>query len=159
MRVVLLLAFALALGCSRYGVHDAESASVAPFGPPSRADAGTFCWYRPTYVGFTQDAKVPVFDNGRLVGAMSSSGYFCWLAEPGPHRVTFGGGAAVSRFFRVQAGERIHLVHQQMPRDVVVVPEHEAAAIAADSRQVAVTEAPDGEMSPQAERVARALAE
>src|SRR5689334_23062273 len=104
-----------AFGCSRYGVRDAQSPDVASFGPPSRSDVGTFCMYRPTYLGFPFNPKIPVYDNGQLVGATSAYGYFCWLAEPGAHRVQFGPGGVADRIFRVQPGERIHLVHQQVP--------------------------------------------
>ena len=110
-------------------------------------------------MGFPFDPKIAVFDNGQLVGATSSYGYFCWLAEPGAHRVTFGPGGMADRVHRVRAGERIHLVHQQVPQDLVVVTEDEAKAIIADSEYLVVTAVPDGEKPPDANRVARAMAE
>lgn len=121
----------LLAACSRYAVSETATPTVAPLGPVPRTDAGTFCLYRPSYAGFPFNPKVAVFDNGQLVGATSAYGYFCWLAEPGAHRVTLGQGA-IDRVFRIRRGERFQLVQQTFPQDIVPVTEADATELVSE---------------------------
>ncbi|MDI3282282.1 hypothetical protein [Polyangium sp. 15x6] len=74
----------LALSCTKYelALHEnAPPGALAPLPP----DAARICVVRPYAVAFLVPAVVR--DNGRLVGMTKGPSYFCYLAEPGVHRI------------------------------------------------------------------------
>ena len=97
----------LASACSAYGLTTRSTPPVAPF---ATADAtrATVCVVR---AGFPAPLyTIAVRDNGALVGATRDGTYFCYLAEPGEHRIvsdaTF--GTRTARLTAV-AGRRYYL--------------------------------------------------
>jgi hypothetical protein len=57
-----------------------------------------------------------VHDNGRLVGATRGSSYFCYLAEPGPHRIRSSRlGVAEEVLLLAEAGRRYYLYQNVDP--------------------------------------------
>ena len=76
------------LGCSSFGVTTSEMPAVAPFTASETGDAKV-CVFR-------SGIPAPLFtttvrDNGALVGATKDRTYFCYLAEPGVHRIVSDG--------------------------------------------------------------------
>jgi hypothetical protein len=109
-RAAIFIGSSAAAACSPYRV-------IVPDPPPLDAlteppeGLGQICVLRPHSIGVLLTS--PVRDNGLLVGATRGPSYFCYLAHPGPHRITAktDGERAVS--VAVQPGETIFL-HQQI---------------------------------------------
>lgn len=82
----LLILTSLWAGCAaRYHVVRTARPQVGPFTP--RPTLATVCILRPQWFGAL--ATFLHYDNGRLVGATQGSGvFFCYLAQPGWHRLT-----------------------------------------------------------------------
>lgn len=76
-RRLALIAFLLVSACGSYRTRPAHD--VGPLAPES------VCVVREA--GEHDDATVPVWDNGRLVGATTGASYFCYPAEPGKHEI------------------------------------------------------------------------
>jgi hypothetical protein len=154
-----LLALCALAGCTTYGVATVSSPPIAAFGPSARPDAATICLYRPTHVGSA--LTIPVRDNGQLVGVTHAYTYFCWLAEPGRHRIAVGGGSdADDRVFDFLAGERLQLQHEiNFGTDTLrIVAEDEARKFAEECAYAVVVSAPPDDGVPPATRVVRAQA-
>ncbi|MDC3954068.1 hypothetical protein [Polyangium jinanense] len=88
-RRALLLALAslaglLALSCTKYELALHENAPPGAFGPLP-PNAARICVVRPYAVASLVPAVVR--DNGRLVGMTKGPSYFCYLAEPGVHKI------------------------------------------------------------------------
>ena len=153
------VAAAMLVGCSGYRTAAVTAPPIAPLGA-SRSDVATVCLYRPTHIGTA--LTIPVRDDGLLVGVTEAYTYFCWLAEPGRHRVSLGGGTdAEDRVFTLAAGERLQLRHEiNIGTDaLLVIDAAEAARLLTECRDHEVVEAPaDDQPLPSASRVARALA-
>jgi hypothetical protein len=74
----------LGSACSAYGVTTSNVPAVTPFGEAT-AQQAEVCVLRggapsPFYT-------IVVYDNDKLVGATQDGTYFCYLAEPGRHRI------------------------------------------------------------------------
>lgn len=70
--------------CTTYTLAQPTEAPIAAFGPASTKSA-TVCVIRPSH--WHLQSTFVVRDDGQLVGATRGESYFCYLAEPGPHRV------------------------------------------------------------------------
>lgn len=80
----LLAALLLAGGCAGYRVEVVDVPRVAPFG--EEPGLGRVCVLRPGAFGAV--AQAVHLDNGVLVGATQGGRvFFCYLAEPGGHRI------------------------------------------------------------------------
>jgi hypothetical protein len=95
----------LATGCLGYQL---ESTTTAPsaFSRPSEK-SGKICVFRPHGLGTSVVA--PVSDNGAIVGATEGSSYFCYLAEPGSHRIRT--GDAPPLVFDVEEHREYYVAH------------------------------------------------
>lgn len=83
MRYVLALLM-LTAGCAGYRVTKADSPPLRPSAAPPQGMAQV-CVFR---LGWpAPKVVIAVRDNGRLVGGTRGSGYFCYLAQPGVHRI------------------------------------------------------------------------
>ncbi len=147
---------ALALcACSGYGTTVASKPPVAAFSPPPEQQA-TVCVFRP-HAGLGAAVLTPVSDNGEIVGATEGQGYFCYLAEPGNHRIAV--DDAVPAKVTVRPGERYYFQHvyargiDQLMR----VDEASARALEAHTRYMILDQAPEGERPPPAIALAKAL--
>jgi hypothetical protein len=79
-----LASLAFLLGCSSYTLAQPTQPPIEAFGPSS-SHAATVCVIRPSHWDLT--ATFVVHDDAQLVGATRGESYFCYLAEPGPHRI------------------------------------------------------------------------
>ena len=99
-------------GCSTYSLMEPNEAPIAAFGPSS-TPAATVCVIRPSHWGLA--VTFVVHDDSTLVGATKGESYFCYLAEPGPHRVVSSRADSNEDFgqvtFHAEAGKRYWL-HQ-----------------------------------------------
>ncbi|HEX8795499.1 MAG TPA: hypothetical protein VF765_31330 [Polyangiaceae bacterium] len=88
-RVSLLASLALSAGCATYALAAPSEPPIAPFGPAPR-QAATVCVIRPSHWSLT--ATYVVHDDGQLVGGLKGESYFCYFAQPGPHRIAVARG-------------------------------------------------------------------
>ena len=87
-RVLTILSVAVGTslaGCSHSRVVTADPPPLDALGAPPDGLA-QICVLRPHSLGALLTG--PVRDNGLLMGATRGPSYFCYLAHPGPHRVT-----------------------------------------------------------------------
>lgn len=80
-----ILPLALLLACAPYEIVQTPSPPVELAGAP-QGNMGKICVVRPQARALSYPAEVR--DNGNLVGATRGQSYFCYLAEPGAHRLT-----------------------------------------------------------------------
>jgi hypothetical protein len=95
----------LATGCSGYQLGRSTTAASA-FSRPAAMSA-KICVFRPHGLGTSVVA--PVSDNGVIVGATEGSSYFCYLAEPGSHRIHT--GDAPPLVFDVEERHEYYIAH------------------------------------------------
>jgi hypothetical protein len=111
-RVILSLSLALcgsAAGCSHYRIVTADPPPLDALAAPPDG-LGQICVLRPHSIGALLTG--PVRDNGLLVGATRGPSYFCYLAHPGPHRVTSRTDYDRTVAVGVQPGETVFLQQQ-----------------------------------------------
>ncbi|UQA54670.1 hypothetical protein [Polyangium aurulentum] len=162
-RSALLAVFALVAGCTSYDVAVRDPAPPAP-SPPGVA---RICVLRPHRVA--QLVPAVVRDNGRLVGMTKGPSYFCYLAEPGLHRIvsTYGDDVdaklgmdevADATIVAAPAGQYFlhHDVKKLMTLSVRWVSPQEAAAMIGESDYVELVAAPEGEALPARGEIVRA---
>jgi hypothetical protein len=92
-RLPILASLALTCGCASYALASPNEPPIEPFGPAPR-QAATVCVIRPSHWSLT--TTFIVHDDGQLVGGLKGESYFCYLAQPGPHRVMITRGDSVS---------------------------------------------------------------
>jgi hypothetical protein len=146
-RIPLFLAAVALSACSGYGVSVAQNPPVQAFAPPP-AEHATVCVFRPHSLGAA--VITPVTDNGRLVGATEGQSYFCYLAEPGEHRVRVDDARPAD--LDVVAGEHYYLRHgfSRGPDTLDLVDEPVARALAKQTLYTVLDEAPEGRRAPPA---------
>ena len=90
-RLPLLASLALTAGCATYALAAPSEPPIAPFGPAPR-HAATVCVIRPSHWSLT--TMYVVHDDAQLVGGLKGESYFCYFAQPGPHRITLSRGGS-----------------------------------------------------------------
>src|SRR5688572_24254317 len=98
--------FAVGSGCSGYRTQRAAASPGTLFAAPAEGLA-TICVFRPHGLGASITSAVS--DNGAIVGATDNSSYFCYQAEPGPHRLRTADAPKLS--LDVKAGKTYYLAH------------------------------------------------
>jgi hypothetical protein len=88
----ILASLGLTAGCATYALAAPNEPPIEPFGPAPR-QAATVCVIRPSHWSLT--TTFIVHDDGQLVGGLRGESYFCYLAQPGPHRVMISRGNSV----------------------------------------------------------------
>ena len=83
-RLSSLASLVLTAGCATYALAAPSEPPIAPFGPAPR-QAATVCVIRPSHWSLT--ATYVVHDDAQLVGGLKGESYFCYFAQPGPHRI------------------------------------------------------------------------
>ncbi|HLV21597.1 MAG TPA: hypothetical protein VKZ49_11970 [Polyangiaceae bacterium] len=144
---------ACAFGCSDYRMRGVEHPPVAAFDVTSE-EAATICVFRPHGLGTSVVA--PVSDNGTVVGATEGSSYFCYLAEPGKHKLRAADAPALT--LEVDVGEQYHVVHElNVAKDRLVrVTSESAQGLASYCNFMSLRQTPEGVAVPAALAVARA---
>ncbi|MCS6914552.1 MAG: hypothetical protein RMK29_03505 [Myxococcales bacterium] len=108
----LLLCLPLAGACG-YRLSRVEPPPMDAFAPPPPGLA-LVCLLRPRLA--PSKLVFVVRDNGRLVGATVGSSYFCYYAEPGPHRITSQRTGVIEETVKVlEAGQRYYLYQNVDP--------------------------------------------
>jgi len=139
---------AVLLGCGGPGQSLVEPSTppVDPYALPA-ADKAKLCVVRKSSADGTSIHLVR--DNGALVGATRGGSHFCYLAEPGEHRVAIEGADAVSM---AVDGGRIYYLHEDLAEvmgTVVAKPTWvenvEAKALIAETRYAVLAKAPADE--------------
>jgi hypothetical protein len=91
-RLSILASLGLTAGCASYTLAAPNEPPIEPFGPAPR-QAATVCVIRPSHWSLT--TMYVVHDDGQLVGGLKGESYFCYLAQPGPHRVMISRGNSI----------------------------------------------------------------
>jgi hypothetical protein len=143
----------LGSGCSGYRTQRAAAAPRSPLTAPP-AGLAAICVFRPHGLGASVVA--PVGDNGSIVGATDDSSYFCYDAEPGPHRIRTADAPRLS--IDVKAGSSYFLVHDMNvgPDTLIRIKRESAEALRAWCGEVEVNSAPQGVAVLQRGQIARA---
>ncbi|HVJ21646.1 MAG TPA: hypothetical protein VM686_39850 [Polyangiaceae bacterium] len=138
----------LGAGCSDYRT---QRAVVAPVAAPGQA---TICVFRPHGLGAS--VVSPVSDNGAIVGATDNSSYFCYLAEPGPHRIKTADAPTLS--LDAKEGKSYYLAHDlNVAADKLTrIKKESADALSAYCSHVEVQAAPQGVAILKQGQIARA---
>jgi hypothetical protein len=110
--LALLAGLTLGAGCG-YRLARREPPPIDAFGAPPTGQAQV-CVLRPRLA--PSSLMFLVHDNGRLVGATRGSSYFCYYAEPGPHRVTSRrAGIVEDATMQLEGGTRYYLYQNVDP--------------------------------------------
>lgn len=83
-RLSSLATLAATAGCATYSLAAPSEPPIEPFGPAPR-QAATVCVIRPSHWSLT--TTYVVHDDAQLVGGLRGESYFCYFAQPGPHRI------------------------------------------------------------------------
>ncbi len=140
-------------GCSGYHMQRTAAAPSAVSSPPP-AGLSTICVFRPHGLGTSVIAAVS--DNGTIVGATDGSSYFCYLAEPGPHRIRVSDAPKLA--LHAKQGKRYYLMHDlNIGADSVTrITRGTAEALSAWCSEVELSAAPEGVAVFKRGQVARA---
>jgi hypothetical protein len=145
--------FLVGTGCSGYRTQRAIAAPDASFAAPA-AGLATICVFRPHGLGASVVA--PVSDNGAIVGATANSSYFCYQAEPGPHRILT--ADAPKLVLNATEGKTYYLAHDlNVGRDALVrIKQGSAQALTAWCGPIELRAAPPGVAVLKRGQIARA---
>jgi hypothetical protein len=80
-----LAILAVPAGCATYSLAAPSEPPIAAFGPTPR-HAATVCVIRPSH--WALNTTYVVHDDAQLVGGLRGESYFCYYAQPGPHRIS-----------------------------------------------------------------------
>jgi hypothetical protein len=140
-------------GCSGYRTQRAVADPTSPFAVPS-AGRAAICVFRPHGLGAS--VVSPVSDNGSIVGATSDSSFFCYDAEPGPHRIRTADAPGLA--IDVMEGRSYFLAHDLNvgPDTLIRVKRESAEALRAWCGEVEVNAAPRGVAVLKRGEIARA---
>lgn len=150
MSVRPFLALVLA-GCSGWSLAPSRNALPVTGGEISPKQA-RICVLRPSVEagGLT----FPVRDNGVLVGATRGATYFCYLGEPGEHRIVTEADSSEAQTLIIEAG-RSYYLQQEIDAVMGAVKCHthwveadQAQQAAAQSNEQVLVGVPDGEKLP-----------
>jgi hypothetical protein len=163
----MVLAGLLASACTRYELAAREAA------PPKTFDAlppnvGQICVVRPHNVALLVPAVVR--DNRQLVGMTKGPSWFCWLAEPGIHKIMtrygddidedLGTDEITDAAILVEPGGRYYLHHDVSKILTIsvrwVLDAAEANAMIGECEWVDLVAGPSGERLPVRGEVVRA---
>jgi hypothetical protein len=159
--LAIVATMAILPGCTTYTLAQPTEPPIAAFGPGS-TKAATVCVIRPSHWALT--ATFVIHDGTQLVGATKGESYFCYLAEPGPHRIVASRGDTASEDFgqaglHAEAGHRYWL-HLDFDGDFGTqlewVDEDKARPMIERCDYKELVDAPDGEEAPQGVPYARA---
>jgi len=161
------LAGVLASACTRYEIAPRDTAPPRTFDalPPN---VGQICVVRPHNVALLVPAVVR--DNRQLVGMTKGPSWFCWLAEPGIHKImtrygddideSLGTDEITDAAILVEAGGRYYLHHDVSKILTIsvrwILDTAEANAMIAECEWVDLVDAPPGERILLRGEVARA---
>lgn len=150
-----LLACLSTAGCADVTVSSVKVPPIA-FDAPAPNDGALVCVMRATAIGFA--LVVPVRDNGSLVGATDGTGWFCYIAELGEHRVEVEVSDADGLQFQATAGTHVYIEHViRVGEDNLERIDAARAGEIAGGRLYSVVESgPDGETLPAVPRAAAA---
>jgi hypothetical protein len=147
--------------CSTYTLAQPTQAPISAFGP-SPSKAATVCVIRPSH--WHLQTTFIVRDDGQLVGATQGESYFCYLAEPGPHRIVATPSdaeeAATQINLRALAGRRywLHLDFDRALGTMLEAVDEPAAREMVESCDYKeLVDAPGEEYIPESVPYARAL--
>lgn len=159
-----VLACLCSSACTRYEIalHDDAPAKVFDALP---ANAGQICVVRPHNVALLVPAVVR--DNRRLVGMTKGPTWFCWLAEPGLHKImtrygddideNLGTDEISDAAIMVDAGGRYYLQHDVSKILTLsvrwVLDTAEAQAMISECQWADMVAAPSGEKIPSRDEV------
>jgi len=140
-------------GCSGYSTQRAAASPGALFSAPSPGLA-TICVFRPHGLGASVTAAVS--DNGSIVGATDNASYFCYQAEPGPHRIRTADAPQLT--LQAKAGKAYYLAHDlNVGRDTLMrIKRQSAQELSAWCTEIEVREAPPGVAVLKRGQIARA---
>jgi hypothetical protein len=140
-------------GCSGYRTQRAASPPSTSFSAPP-AGLATICVFRAQGLGTSVVA--PVSDNGAIVGATEGTSYFCYQAEPGPHRIRTADAPALA--IRIKEGKSYFLAHDlNVGADTLIRIKRESAEqLSAWCGEVEVNAAPSGVAVLKRGEIARA---
>jgi hypothetical protein len=158
--LAIVATLAILPGCTTYTLAQPTEPPIAAFGPSS-TKAATVCVVRPSHWALA--ATFVVHDGTQLVGATKGESYFCYLAEPGPHRIVASRGDGTDETAQIglhaQAGRRYWL-HLDFDRDFGTqlewVDEDRAHPLVEACDYKELVDAPDGEEAPEGVPYARA---
>ena len=145
--------FAVSPGCSDYRTQRAAASPGSSFAAPA-AGLATICVFRPHGLGAS--VVSPVSDNGAIVGATDDSSYFCYQAEPGPHRIRTADAPKLS--LNVKEGKSYYLAHDlNVGCDTLTrIKQESAHALTAWCSEIEVRAAPPGVAVLKRGQIARA---
>lgn len=131
----------LSAGCSDYRTQRVAASPSASFAAPP-AGLSTICVFRPHGLGSSVTA--PVSDNGTIVGATDDASYFCYQAEPGPHRIRTADAPPLS--IDAKEGRSYFLAHDLNvgPDTLLRVTRGSAEALTAWCGEIELRAAPQG---------------
>ncbi len=151
----------LLAACTSYTLAQPTEAPISAFGPAA-TKAATVCVIRPSH--WHLQTTFVVRDDGQLVGATQGESYFCYLAEPGPHRIVAmpsdSEETATQVNLRAQAGRRywLHLdFDRYLGTMLESVDENTARPMVDACDYKELVDAPGEEYIPEAVPYARAL--
>jgi hypothetical protein len=139
--------------CSEYRTRSVEHPPIPAFSATSTEHA-TICVFRPHGLG--RSVIAPVSDNGAIVGATDGSSHFCYLAEPGMHRVRTADAPQLE--LTVSAGTHYFVMHDLNvgPDKLTRITPESARQLAAYSDYALLRATPRGIPVPAELAVARA---
>jgi hypothetical protein len=162
MRKLLLVALAIASGCSGYKLARPAAPPIDAFGTPPGANAEV-CVLRPHVLG-AADLYV-VRDNDQLVGATRGPSYFCYFAAPGRHLVTSEGDALIKTELLTATGHRYYVQQSITPAmngavsvALAWLDEATAVRLLAGLQYAQLVSVPRDEQLPGAKSIAHSLA-
>lgn len=150
---------AFASGCTRYEIAARDTAPEKTF-DALPANTGQICVIRPHNVALLVPAVVR--DNRRLVGMTKGPTWFCWLAEPGVHKIktrygddvdeNLGTDEVTDAAILVEPGGRYYLHHDVSKILSLsvrwVLDPAEASAMIAECEWADLVGGPEGEKLP-----------
>jgi len=162
-----VLGVLLAGACTRYEIAPRDTAPAKTF-DPLPPNTGQICVIRPHNVALLVPAVVR--DNRRLVGMTKGPTWFCWLAEPGVHKImtrygddideNLGTDEITDAAILVEPGGRYYLHHDVSKILTIsvrwVLDPAEANAMIAECEWADLVAAPSGEKLPERDEVIRA---
>lgn len=167
LATTVIVASVYSTACTRYEIALRDDAP-GKISDPLPADTGQICVVRPHNVALLVPAVVR--DNRQLVGMTKGPTWFCWLAEPGLHKVVTRYGDDIDEnlgtdeisdaAILVEPGGRYYLHHDVSKILTIsvrwVLDAAEAQAMISECQWADVVAVPSGEKIPNRDQVIRA---
>ena len=137
--------FTVSAGCSDYRTQRTTASAARSFSAPAPGLA-TICVFRSHGLGAS--VVSPVSDNGAIVGATENASYFCYQAEPGPHRIRT--ADAPKLVLDAKDGESYYLAHDMnVGADALIrIKKESAAALSSFCGEVELRAVPRPQQGP-----------